>query len=395
MTDTWLKAINEGKLVGCAMIDFRKAFDSVNHQLLLKKLRTYQFSDMSLPWFKSYLSNRIQQVVINDCSSVNGDVLCGVPQGSILGPLLFLLFINDLPLSLNDSPISVDLYADDTTLYSSASDKTSLETNLQNVLDLVHIWCLENGMLINTEKTKLMLIASRQKRHTLIDGNLKLEYNNLELQISSNEKILGVHVDENLFWNNHFQQVSKKISSYRWLLSQIRTYLTKQHRLLYYNAYIKSHLEYCCVVWGNSTNFNTYKIEKLQRRACKLILANDYTTLENARKQLHILSFEETMFIHKAKIMYKIANNVAPIYLIDLFQIRGNANNLNNTQLKLRSMSNRNFLIPKPKINLFQNTFSYSAALVWNSIPLWIKNSSTIESFTNNCLKWMNSNSIS
>ena len=397
MTDTWLKTINEGKLVGCAMIDFRKAFDLVDHQLLLKKLRIYQFSDMSLSWFKSYLSNRTQQVVINDCSSVNGDVLCGVPQGSILGPLLFLLFINDLPLSLNDSPISVDLYADDTTLYSSASDKTSLETNLQNVLDLVHIWCLENGMLINIEKTKLMLIASRQKIHTLIDGNLKLEYNNLELQISSNEKILGVHVDENLVWKNHFQQVSKKISSYLWLLSQIRTYFTKQHRLLYYNAYIKSHLEYCCVVWGNSTNFNTYKIEKLQRRACKLILGNDYTTLQNARKQLHILSFEETMFIHKAKIMYKIANNVAPIYLIDLFQMRGNANNLNNTQLhvKLRSMSNRNFLIPKPKINLFKNSFSYSGALVWNSIPLWIKNSSTIKSFTNNCLKWMNSDSIS
>ena len=85
-------------------------------------------------------------------------------------------------------------------------------------------------MLINTEKTKLVLIASRQKRHTLIDRYLKLEYNNLELQISSNEKILGVHVDENLVWNNHFQhfqQVSKKISSYLWLLSQIRTYLTK------------------------------------------------------------------------------------------------------------------------------------------------------------------------
>ena len=357
MTDTWLKAINEGKLVGCAMIDFRKAFDLVDHQLLLKKLRIYQFSDMSLSWFKSYLSNRTQQVVINDCSSVNGDVLCGVPQGSILGPLLFLLFINDLPLSLNDSAISVDLYADDTTLYSSASDKTSLETNLQNVLDLVHIWCLENGMFINIEKTKLMLIASRQKRHTLIDGNLNLEYNNLELQISSNEKILGVHVDENLVWNNHFQQVSKKISSYLWLLSQIRTYLTKQHRLLYCNAYIKSHLEYCCVVWGNSTNFNTYKTQKLQRRACKLILGNDYTTLENARKQLHILSSEETMFIHKAKIMYKIANNVAPIYLIDLFQMRGNANNLNNTQLKLRSMSNRNFLYLNLKLIYLKTVF--------------------------------------
>ena len=173
-------------------------------------------------------------------------------------------------------------------------------------------------------------------------------------------------------------------------------YLTKQHRLLYYNAYIKPHLEYCCVVWGNSSNFNTYKIEKLQRRACKLILWSDYTTLENARKQLRILSSEEIMFINKAKFMYNIANNVAPIYSTDLFQMGGNANNLNNTQLKLRSTSNRNFLIPKPKINLFKNSFSYSGALVWNSIPLWIKkNSNTIVSFTNKCLKWMNSDSIS
>ena len=99
------------------------------------------------------------------------------------------------------------------------------------------------------------------------------------------------------------------------------------------------------------------------------------------------------MFIHKAKIMYKIANNVAPIYLTDLFQMRGSANNLNNAQLKLRSMSNRNFLIPKLKINLFKHSFSYSGALVWNSIPQ--KNSSTIESFTNNSLKWMNNDSIS
>ena len=152
---------------------------------------------------------------------------------------------------------------------------------------------------------------------------------------------------------------------------------------------IKSHFEYCCVVWGNSCYYNAYRIEKFQRRACKLILGNEYTSLDAARKRLNILSFEETIFIHKAKVMYKIAHNTAPIYLTDLFQMRGNGNSLNDSQLNLRSTSNKNFLIPKPKTNLFKISFSYSGALVWNSIPLWIKNSSKIESFTNYCLKWM------
>ena len=202
-------------------------------------------------------------------------------------------------------------------------------------------------------------------------------------------------MDQNFVWNNQFQHVSKKISSHLWLLSQIRTYLNVQHRLLFYNAYIKSHIEYCCVVWGNSCNFNAYKIEKLQRRACKLILGNDYTTLDAERKQLCMLSFEETIFIHEAKVMYKIASNTAPIYLTDLFQMRGNESNLNNSKVNLRSTSNKNFLIPKPKISLFKNSLSYSGALVWNSVPLEIKQSSTIESFTTNCLKWMKCDSAS
>ena len=131
---------------------------------------------------------------------------------------------------------------------------------------------------------------------------------------------------------------------------------------------IKSHIEYYCVVWGNSCNSNAFKIEKLQRRACKLILGNDYTTQDAARKQFSILSFEETVFIHKAKVMYELANKTAPIYLTDLFQMRGNGSYLNNSHLNFWSTSNKNFLIPKPKISLFKNSLSYSGALVWNSI---------------------------
>ena len=147
------------------MVDFRKAFDLVDHQILLKKLQSYKYSDTCLSWFKSYLLNRRQRVAMNNELSASSVVNCGVPHGSILGPLLFLLFINDLPLSLHDTISFVDLYADDTTIYEQQSDMITLQCNLQKSLNLLHEWCRKNGMVLNTLKTKVMLITSRQKRN--------------------------------------------------------------------------------------------------------------------------------------------------------------------------------------------------------------------------------------
>ena len=136
MIDSWLKAINVGDMVGCVLVDFRKAFDRVDHQMLLKKLQCYKCnSDSCLSWFESYLSNRPQRVSLNNNLSDAADVIYGVPQGSILGPLLFLIFINDLPLYIQSTYTSVDLYADDTYFYCSSHDKLVLERNLQASLD--------------------------------------------------------------------------------------------------------------------------------------------------------------------------------------------------------------------------------------------------------------------
>ena len=164
---------------------------------------------------KSYLCNRSQVVSVGSTMSEKSCVTCGVPQGSILGPLLFLIFINDLPLYLNEHAFSTDLYADDTTIYDVQNDLPALIINLQRALDCLEEWCRQNGMILNTQKTKVMLLATRQKRLHIDENIFVLNYNDIDLQITTGDKILGVNIDQNLQWNDHFQMVRKELSSRR------------------------------------------------------------------------------------------------------------------------------------------------------------------------------------
>ena len=303
MIDSWLKAINEGHKVGCVLVDFRKAFDLVDHQILLKKLQCYKCNDSCLSWFESYLFNRTQCVSLNNNLSDAADVIYGVPQGSILGPLLFLIFLNDLPLYIQSTSTSVDLYADGTYFCCTCSshDKLVLERNVQASLDCHQGWCHENGMVLNTDKTKVMLITSRQKRTVLNDAVLNLQYSDIDISMTTCDKILGIQVDDNLTWNSHFNFLSKKLSSYMWLLSKVRTYLSTEHRVLFYNAYIKPHLDYCRLIWSNTSNVNINKISRRQRRSCKLILGIEYNGLIDAFQRLEILSFDQSISSVKQK----------------------------------------------------------------------------------------------
>ena len=250
MIDSWLNAMDNGELVGIVLVDFKKAFDLVDHQILLSKLKLYGISSEALTWFDTYLTNRRQLVSLNNCKSDFEKVTCGVPQGSILGPLLFLLFINDLPLYVDN--VSADLYADDTTLYDIQTSLEAIEVNLQEGLNQLHIWCKNNGMVLNSVKTKVMLVTTNQKRLRLQNTNLNLQYMDETLKMISSDKILGVYVDNNLSWSDQVKHVCKKISSYIWLLSKIKSFLSQAHRVQFYKSYIQPHIDYCNIVWGNS-----------------------------------------------------------------------------------------------------------------------------------------------
>ena len=160
-------------MVGVVLIDFKKAFDLVDHHILLSKLELYGLNNEVLLWFNTYLTHRQQQVSNNNSKSDFETVTCGVPQGSILGPLLFLLFINDLPLYMKN--VSADLYADDTTLYDIQTSLEMIEQNLQTGLNQLHVWCRNNGMVLNSSKTKVMLVTTSQKQQRLHNTNLTLQ----------------------------------------------------------------------------------------------------------------------------------------------------------------------------------------------------------------------------
>ena len=195
-------------------------------------------------------------------------------------------------MPLNIDSVLTDLYADDTTLYYIEISQACIEQQLQTALHKLSEWSKENGMLINTAKTKVMLITTPQKRIHLNNNNLQLTYNNEELSVVASDKILGVLIDNNLTWTNHIDAVAKKIVSNVWLLSRIKEYLSSDQRVQFYKSYVQPHIE-----------------------------------------ELKILNIFEQIFLKKAKFMFKISQSLTPEYINEMFQLQP----LNNTLQSLRS----------------------------------------------------------
>ena len=182
MLDTWLKAIDDNWLVGTIFLDFQKAFDIVDHSTLVKKLGLYGLRENSVKWFSFYLSNHKQKESLNGWVSDFNEITAGVPQGSILGPLLFIIFINDMFMHDSSVDNKNSLYADDSFFYTVGNTVAEIETNLNQDLKKVTNWCTRNRMFINKTKTKSMLLCTRQKIMNL-DSTLKIKIDNEFLRI--------------------------------------------------------------------------------------------------------------------------------------------------------------------------------------------------------------------
>ena len=365
--DSWLASINKSEIVGTLFLDFRKAFDLVNHSILLKKLPLYLPQSHSIGILESFLKNRFQFVKINRSVSSKESVKTGVPQGSVLGPLLFILYINDLPLHLNNE-LTNNLFADDSSMHASSKSIDHLNSSLQNGLNDANTWCSKNSMSIHPEKTKSMIVTTRQK-HKRAPLQLSLSLGNKKIQQVVEHKVLGVTLDANLNWHAHIDLLVKRLSKNTYLLYRLKRYASKEALKLYFDAHINSFVNYASTLWDNSSGEYMKRINSVHRRAVKTLLPSKSITTDEKFKKLNILPLDKQLLYNKAVITHKIYYKNAPPYLSHLI-----------TKASERYGSNR--LEPLlPRIDFCKSSLAYSGAATWNMLPPSLRQVTSISKF--------------
>ena len=373
LIDQWMACLDKGDFVGALFIDFRKAFDVVDHSVLIKKLSMYRIEDQSLLWFISYLNNRQQAVNSDQGLSDFTQVEYGVPQGSILGPTLFLLFINDLPLFLKHCPS--DFYADDATYHTSNKCQKIIENDIQDDGNISITWSKKNKMFVHFDKTFYMLLGTRQRLAN--SHHLSINIDNCQINQTSEHKLLGIHIDDKLTWTTHIDHLCSAISSKISLLKQLSSYVTKGIQMKFYQGYILPLIDYGSVTWGSTSSYNLERLSKLQKRAARVILKADYTTPSNDMfKELGWLSIRERLTYNKAVLTYKALNNLTPEYITTMLKPVSETHDR-----ALRSSANGTLAVPRSRTSLFDRSFSYSAPRLWNSFPDSVRNSSSLSDF--------------
>lgn len=266
-----LSAFENKELCVGIFIDFSKAFDHLNHHTLLKKLELYGIRGTPLELLKSYLRHRLQCVKIGQHTSSFQNVTAGVPQGSILGPLLFILYINDLVLT--DGKPKFVIYADDASLFFTGSSIQSLVPVINNSLAKLKDWSDANSLLINTKKTKAVLFSTRQFS---TQPDMRIYIGNSQVEFIDTVKILGVFFNNTMSWDTEVQSILGNLAKCTGILAKFRHFLPERIKLVIYNALFVSHLNYCFLVWGTTTKTNINKIHMLQKKALRYIANVDY-----------------------------------------------------------------------------------------------------------------------
>ena len=384
LVDDIKKSFSKGEFTLGVFIDLSKAFDTVDHEIILKKLGFYGINGKAKQWFESYLRNRHQFVSFdNGKSTTLLKILCGVPQGSILGPLLFLIYVNDLHKASSDLlPV---MFADDTNIFLSGKNITELFSKMNKELKNIALWFQCNKLSLNVKKTKFSLFHSARKKSIIPDELPVLKIDNTDIARDNVTKFLGILIDENITWKPQIANTLTKISKIIGIFYKSRNTLSKHLLKQLYFSFIHSYLNYGNIAWGSTCKTNLISLYRSQKHAIRVInFKNRYTHTKPLFKEMKILNIYEINVFKVICFMFKCKLKLSPPIFHKIYQLK------QPTKYTLRSKDVA--LEPKCKTKLDQFNISFRSPYLWNKL---IVNNSNFEqteifsSFRNNVKKLM------
>ena len=405
MYDTWVTSVEEDNMAGVMMLDLSAAFDLVDHPLLLEKLKLLGFDQPSILWFWSYLTKRFQSVYLDGKFSDFAAVDVGVPQGSVLGPLLYILFVNDLPEVVHGHPgVPVHepstkqanynmscagcgglcCYVDDSTFTFSSSDPNKLSETLSRQYTKLSEYLGNNKLVINDDKTHLIVMST--PRHKERRKLVRIDTGTVIVRPQESEKLLGLNIHQSLKWREHLLDNEKSlIKSLRTRLSALKRIslnATFKTRLMVGNACFMSILAYMITVWGGTEGFILDALQVMQNKAARCITKKCwYTSTRTLLLQCNWLSIKQLIFYHSVLQVWKVMESGAPVYISAGFMAA-------NT----RSAIEGTLRIPVVDKSVSKKSFLVRAAVMWNTVPPNIRSQCSLRVFKSKLKSWIKSN---
>jgi len=374
LTEEWRKHLDRNQIVGAVLMDLSKAFDCIPHDLLIAKLSAYGFDKNTLKFFLSYLKGRKQSVNIKGKLSSFMDVLAGVPQGSILGPVIFNIFINDMQNIFDKC--CLNNYADDNTLDTHASTVPELVDSLEKDSQKAINWFKSNHMIANPDKFKAIIITKNGSD----TSGIELKINDDIIHTQKEVMLVGVTLDNKLSLAPHISTICKRAANQLNSIKRLNKHFDAETKKHFVRTYVLSHFNYCPLVWHFCGNGSIHKMEKIQERALRFVF-NDYTS---EYKDMLQRNGESTLYLKRVRIMaqevYKAINNQSPKYVKELLSER-NSRYSNRRPLDL--------YIPRVNQEKFgYKSYTFEAPSVWNSLDLEIRKAENLNDFKKLINSW-------
>ena len=364
------KAIDDKEYTMGVFLDLSKAFDTVNHNILLYKLEHFGIRGVVLEWFKNYLSNR-KQIVKYKLTVSNGLTMkCGVPQGSVLGPLLFFIYVNDIAKS--SQILSFILFADDTNLFFSHKDLETLYKTMNQELKQVSLWLNANKLSLNVNKTQFMIFKTKKRK---LSYKANVIINDQPINQVNYTKFLRLYIDEELTWKYHINHVTMNVAKMTGIIAKARHFLLLKALLILYNTMIYPYLTYCNIIWASTYPTRLKPILRTQKKLIRIITFANYTEKSGPLfKSLKILNIFELNTYLTAVFMYSYNHDKLPAFFDNFFQTNESIHSYN-------TRSSSKVHIEFRRTNYGKFSIRFKGAITWNSLPIEIRNISSINTF--------------